>query len=215
MDPGVDGVEIGSDGRARCWWCVGDPLYEDYHDREWGRPVADDRRIFEKLCLEGFQSGLSWITILRKRENFRKAFRSFDIDALARFTARSEERLMHDAGIVRNRAKIAATINNAARCRELIEEAGTLAAHVWSFEPTPESRPASLDWNALVQLGSVPEAKALSKDLKRRGWAFVGPTTVYSTMESIGLVNDHVVACDFRGEVEDERRRFKRPRRSA
>jgi DNA-3-methyladenine glycosylase I len=212
MDPAADGVAIGSDGRARCWWCVGDPLYEDYHDHEWGRPVADDRRIFEKLCLEGFQSGLSWITILRKRENFRKAFRSFDVDALARFNARSEERLMQDAGIVRNRAKIAATINNAARCRELIEELGSLAAHVWSFEPSPESRPASFDWDVLVQLGSAPEAKALSKDLKRRGWAFVGPTTVYSTMESIGLVNDHVIACDFRAEVEGERRRFKRPR---
>ena len=202
---------MGVDGLRRCWWCVGDPLYERYHDQEWGRPVASDVRIFEKLCLEGFQSGLSWLIILRKRENFRRAFRSFDVDALSRFTGRSVERLMADAGIVRNRAKIEATINNAKRCRELLRDVGSLAAHVWSFEPDAKSRPKKLDWEALMQLGASPEAKALSKDLKRRGWAFVGPTTVYSAMESIGLVNDHVDACHFRAEVERERAGFVRP----
>ena len=195
----------------RCWWCVGDPLYESYHDLEWGRPVAEDVRIFEKLCLEGFQSGLSWLIILRKRENFRRAFRSFDIDALSRFTARSIDRLMQDAGIVRNRAKIEATINNARRCRELLKEVGSLAAYVWSFEPDPKSRPKKMDRPALKQLGESPEAKALSKDLKKRGWSFVGPTTVYSMMESVGLVNDHVEGCQFRREVERDRARFRRP----
>ena len=210
MDPGADGVRAGADGIRRCWWCVGDPLYESYHDLEWGRPVADDVRIFEKLCLEGFQSGLSWLIILRKRENFRRAFRSFDVDVLARFTARSVDRLMLDAGIVRNRAKIEATINNARRCRELLEEVGSLAAYVWSFEPAPKTRARKLDWSALTQLGDSPEAKALSKDLKRRGWSFVGPTTVYSTMESVGLVNDHVEGCHFRREVERDRKGFVR-----
>jgi DNA-3-methyladenine glycosylase I len=174
-----------------------------------GRSVADDVRIFEKLCLEGFQSGLSWLTILRKRENFRRAFRSFDVDALSRFTARSVDRLMLDAGIVRSRAKIEATINNARR--ELLKETGSLAAYVWSFEPDPKTRPKALDWSAPARLGDSLEAKALSKDLKRRGWSFVGPTTVYSMMESIGLVNDHVEGCRFRREVEKDRARFVRP----
>ena len=211
MDPGRDGVAIGDDGIQRCWWCVGDPIYERYHDQEWGRPVADDTRIFEKLCLEGFQSGLSWLTILRKRENFRRAFRSFDPEALSRFTARSVDRLMQDTGIVRNRAKIEATINNARRYREMLKEVRSLAAYVWSFEPDPKSRPKSLSWSALMELGASPEAKALSKDLKRRGWSFVGQTTVYSTMESVGLVNDHVDGCRFRRDVERERARFVRP----
>jgi DNA-3-methyladenine glycosylase I len=212
MDPGREGILTGADGRSRCWWCVGDPLYERYHDLEWGRPVADDRRIFEKLCLEGFQSGLSWLTILRKRENFRKAFHSFDLEALSRFNSRSVDRLMRDAGIVRNRAKIEATLNNARRCIELMDEVGSLASYVWSFEPNPRARPASLDWPTLLHLGVSPEAKAMSKDLKRRGWAFVGPTTVYATMESIGLVNDHVDRCSIRPDVEDERAAFDRPR---
>ena len=212
MDPGQDGVLAGADGLPRCWWCVGDPVYEAYHDLEWGRPVADDRRIFEKLSLEGFQSGLSWLTILRKRDNFRRAFRSFDIDTVATFTSRSVDRLMRDAGIVRNRAKIEATINNAKRCLDLVEEVGSLAAHVWSFEPTIQSRPASLDWATLVELGVSPEAKALSKELKRRGWSFVGPTTVYSTMESIGLVDDHMDGCHVRPQVEAARADFARPR---
>jgi DNA-3-methyladenine glycosylase I len=206
-----DGVLPGADGLPRCWWCVGDAVYEQYHDLEWGQPVGDDRRIFEKLCLEGFQSGLSWLTILRKRDNFRKAFRSFDVQALAGFTSRSVARLMRDAGIVRNRAKIEATLNNAKRCIELVDEVGSLAAHVWSFEPDVRSRPSPLDWDTLLQLGVNPEAKALSKDLKRRGWAFVGPTTLYSTMESIGMVNDHVEGCHFRSEVERARAAFTLP----
>ncbi len=211
MEPGRRGVLPGDDGKPRCWWCVGDPLYESYHDREWGRPIADDRAIFEKLCLEGFQSGLSWLIILRKREGFRKAFRNFDVKALSRFDARSVDRLMLDAGIVRNRAKIVATLNNAKRCIELVKQFGSLAAHVWSFEPDTASRPASLDWPTLTQLPLNPEAKALSKDLKRRGWSFVGPTTVYSAMESLGVVNDHMDACYIRRDVERDRKRFKRP----
>jgi DNA-3-methyladenine glycosylase I len=192
---------------------VGDPIYESYHDLEWGRPVADDRRLFEKLTLEGFQSGLSWLTILKKRDNFRRAFKSFDVDAISRFNARSVARLMDDAGIVRNRAKIEAAINNARRFLELIEEFGSLAAYVWGFEPPAASRPRSLDWNTLTKATTSPEAIAFSKDLRRRGWAFVGPTTAYSFMEAMGVVNDHLSACGFRQEVEAERTNFVRPGR--
>jgi DNA-3-methyladenine glycosylase I len=205
------GVIVADDGIPRCWWCVDDELYRRYHDVEWGRPVADDRQIFEKVSLEGFQSGLSWLTILRKRDNFRNAFKSFDIRAVAKFDVRTANRLLLDAGIVRNRAKIEATINNARRCLELIEEFGSLAAYVWSFEPKDRSRPDSLDWKTLVQMGPSEEAKAISKDLKRRGWVFVGPTTVYSAMESIGLVNDHLTGCHVRDDVERERSLFWRP----
>ena len=190
-------VVVGEDGVARCWWGAGDALYRGYHDLEWGRPVADDNRLFEKLCLEGFQSGLSWLTILRKRENFRRAFRGFDIDAVARFTDRSVDRLLHDAGIVRNRAKIEATVNNARRCREMRKEFGSLAAYVWAFEPKDAS--------------PSDQAKAMSKDLKRRGWAFVGPTTVLSFMQAMGLVNDHVDGCFCRAESEVARAELKRP----
>lgn len=211
MNPPESGALAAADGVDRCWWCVGDELYESYHDTEWGRPVADDRRLFEKVCLEGFQSGLSWLTILRKREQFRRAFRDFDYEAVARFDARSVERLMGDAGIVRHRGKIEAAINNARRCIELVEEHGSLAGYVWSFEPPPASRPSSLDWPALTERSTSPEAKALSKDLKRRGWSYVGPTTAYAFMESMGLVNDHVSACAFREGVEAERARFQRP----
>jgi DNA-3-methyladenine glycosylase I len=207
----ASGVAAGDDGIVRCWWCVGDPLYEGYHDLEWGRPVAYDSRIFEKLCLEGFQSGLSWLTILRKRDNFRKAFKSFDIRTVARFNARSVERLLLDAGIVRNRAKIEATIGNARRYPALVEEFGSLAAYVWSFEPDANSRPERLDRATLTNITTSAEATAMSKDLKRRGWSFVGPTTVYSMMESIGLVNDHLSACASREEVERERAAFQRP----
>jgi DNA-3-methyladenine glycosylase I len=208
----ADGVVTAGDGVARCWWCAGDPLYERYHDVEWGRPAAGDRELFEKICLEGFQSGLSWLTILRKRENFRRAFKSFDIEAIARFNSRSVERLMADAGIVRNRAKIEATINNARRCLDLVDEMGSLGAYAWTFEPDGGSRPAVLDAAALMGMTTAPEAVAMSKDLKRRGWSFVGPTTVYSFMEAMGLVNDHVDACGLRDEVETERLRFERPR---
>ena len=207
------GVIAGDGGPARCWWCQGDSLYQSYHDFEWGRPVDDDSHLFEKLCLEGFQSGLSWLTILRKRENFRRAFKSFDVEAVARFNSRSVERLLLDAGIVRHRGKIESTINNARRCAGVIDEFGSLASYVWRYEPDERSRPQSLDWPALAQLGPAPEAAAMSKDLKRRGWSFVGPTTVYSFMEAVGLVNDHVSACDWREEIEAERRLFSRPAR--
>jgi DNA-3-methyladenine glycosylase I len=156
-------------------------------------------------------SGLSWLTILRKRENFRRAFQAFDIESVARFDAKSVEQLMRDEGIVRNRAKIEATINNAQRCLDLIEEAGSLAAYVWRFEPKAELRPQALDWPTLKRLGTSAEATAMSKDLKKRGWSFVGPTTVYSFMEAMGLVNDHVSACALRDEVERERSQFTRP----
>jgi DNA-3-methyladenine glycosylase I len=211
MEIPSDGITTGDDGVPRCWWCGTDPLYRSYHDSEWGRPVADDRRLFEKICLEGFQSGLSWLTILRKRENFRRSFKSFDLESVARFNSRSVDRLLRDAGIVRNRAKIEATIINARRCLDLIDECGSLAAYVWSFEPPAKSRPRRLDWDMLVQMGASEEARAMSKDLKRRGWAFVGPTTIYSVMESVGLANDHMSACDFRAEVERARAGFQRP----
>lgn len=209
MQPPPSGVVTSADGVARCWWCDGDPLYEAYHDREWGRPVADDRRLFEKVCLEGFQSGLSWLTILRKRESFRAAFAGFDPVAVAEFGPADVERLLGDAGIVRHRGKIEATVNNARRILELIDERGSFAAYVWSFEPAP--RPAPKDWATLVELPTAPEAKAMSKDLKKRGWSYVGPTTVYSFMEAMGLVNDHMEACDVRAEVEAERKAFGGP----
>ena len=207
----MNDVVLGDDGVARCWWCAGDPVYESYHDTEWGRPVADDSRLFEKLSLEGFQSGLSWLTILRKRDNFRRAFKSFDIETVARFNARSVQRLLTDAGIVRHRAKIEATITNARRCIDVIEEFGSLAAYVWRYDADPKSRPRRLDRATLTQLSTSDEAKAMSKDLRRRGWSFVGPTTAYAFMEAMGLVNDHLTACDAREEVEAERQRFVRP----
>lgn len=213
MEVPKSGVAKGNDGVVRCWWCRGDALYESYHDAEWGRPVSDDVRLFEKLCLEGFMSGLSWLTILRKRENFRKAFKGFDIEAVARFNSRSIERLLLDAGIVRHRGKIEATINNARRCLELLEEYESLAGYVWSYEPDERSRPSSLEWPALEKLGASREATAMSKDLKRRGWAFVGPTTVYSFMEAMGLVNDHMTACNVRESVDRKRASFRRPNR--
>jgi DNA-3-methyladenine glycosylase I len=196
------GVMTGDDGVARCWWGSGDPAYQRYHDLEWGRPVANDRRLFEKISLEGFQSGLSWLTILRKRENFRRAFDAFDIAAVARFDGRRVRRLLADPGIVRNRAKIEATVNNAGRCLELIHEWGSLAAYIWSYEPAADSDPQG-------------QATVLSKDLKRRGWSFVGPTTVYAFMQAMGLVNDHLQGCDFHQEVERLRAAFRRPKAKA
>jgi len=207
----IAGVAVGEDRIARCWWSGDDALYREYHDTEWGRPVDDDRRLFEKLCLEGFQSGLSWLTILRKRENFRKAFRGFDVEAVARFGSRSVDRLLGDTGIVRHRGKIEATINNARLCLELQEELGSLASYVWGFEPGPASRPKRIDHPTLMGMKTSPEAKILSVDLKGRGWSFVGPTTVYSFMEAMGLVNDHLEGCDFRGVVEKARGAFRRP----
>jgi len=195
----------------RCWWPGEDPLYIDYHDHEWGRPVVDDRRLFEKICLEGFQSGLSWITILRKRENFRNAFADFDPATVARFTARDVQRLLKDAGIIRHRGKIESTINNAKRALELIDEKGSLAAYFWSWEPDARSRPKKLTREALMAMSTSVQSIALSKDLKKRGWTFVGPTTSYAFMQAMGLVNDHIDGCHVRTEIEGLRKRFKRP----
>jgi len=199
------------DGLARCWWATGDPLYVAYHDQEWGRPVTDDRRLFEKICLEGFQAGLSWLTILRKRPNFRAAFADFDIDRVARFGARDVTRLLNDAGIVRHRGKIESTINNARQAAALRDECGSLAAYVWGWEPDARSRPKRLTKDALIELARTPQSIALSKDLKRRGWTFVGPTTVYAFMQAMGLVNDHLEGCASRMRVDDARAHLRRP----
>ena len=187
---GEAGLIRGSDGRRRCWWCGDAPDYVRYHDEEWGRPVRDDVRLFEKVCLEGFQASLSWLTILRKRDAFRRAFAGFEPARVARFGARDVERLLGDAGIVRHRGKIESTINNARRALEL----GSLAEHVWGFRPE-RPRPRRLTRAALAARTTSPEAIALSKDLKRRGWTFVGPTTVYAFMQAMGLVNDHISGC--------------------
>jgi len=207
----ASGLGKGPDGKARCFWAVSAPDYVDYHDREWGFPVVDDRRLFEKLCLEGFQAGLSWLTILRKRDAFRRAFAGFDPAAVARFGARDVARLLGDAGIVRHRGKIESTINNAARALELVAERGSLAAYVWSFVPAAGERPRVVTRAALRTMTQTPTSVALSKDLKRRGWTFVGPTTVYAFMQATGLVNDHIEGCAFRAAVERERRAFHRP----
>ena len=208
----ADGLVRGEDGKLRCWWGASTEDYAEYHDREWGFPVTDDRRLFEKICLEGFQSGLSWLTILRKRENFRRAFAGFDFEKVAQFGAREKKRLLADVGIVRHRGKIESTIQNARRARELVEERGSLAAYFWSFEPEPGSRPRRLTRSALTKLATSPQSVALSKDLKRRGWTFVGPTTVYAFMQAMGLVNDHLEDCPIRRQVEMARKRLRRPR---
>ncbi len=207
----TEGLTQGADGRVRCFWSGDDAFYQQYHDREWGRPVRDDTRLFEKLSLEGFQSGLSWLTILRKRENFRAAFARFDIAKVARFRAGHVKRLLADAGIVRHRGKIESTIQNAGRALDLQEEFGSLARFYWSYEPKAADRPRRLDWPALKTLSQTDASRTLSKELKRRGFSFVGPTTVYAFMQAMGLVNDHLHGCHFREEVEALRRRFKRP----
>ena len=193
-------------GGARCWWAGDDPLYVRYHDEEWGRPVRDDRRLFEKICLEGFQAGLSWLTILRKREAFRAAFAGFDIDRVARFNGRDVSRLLRDAGIVRHRGKIESTINNAQRALELRDEHGSLARYFWQWQPDPASRPGRITREVLAAMPSTPESTALSKDLRRRGWTFVGPTTAYAFMQAMGLVNDHVDECPARNRVQSPRK---------
>ncbi len=190
--------------KHRCAWANSEEIYVRYHDEEWGRPVVDDDRLFEKLCLEGFQSGLSWLTILRKRENFRKAFRGFSIEKVARMGEKDIERLLQDAGIVRHRGKIESTINNARRALELSHEFGSLAAYVWSFEPRPQPFTGAIP-------SETEASRALSKDLRKRGWSFVGPTTVYAFMQAMGLVNDHVEDCFCRAECEAARQKFKRP----
>jgi len=206
-----DRLVRGDDGVVRCFWGASAAEYAAYHDTEWGFPVAEDRRLFEKLCLEGFQSGLSWLTILRKREGFRQAFAGFDFDRVARFGEKDVERLLADASIVRHRGKIEATINNAQRAVELVDEEGSLAAYVWRFEPDAAGRPKRMTWDTLLEMAETPESRALAKDLKRRGWRFVGPTTVYAFIQAMGLVNDHLHGCDARVEVERARAAFTPP----
>jgi DNA-3-methyladenine glycosylase I len=200
------------DGLVRCQWCRATPAYRHYHDQEWGFPVTDDRRLFEKLCLEGFQSGLSWLTILNKRDNFRRAFDGFDAERIARYGARDVKRLLGDAGIVRHRGKIESTINNARRLLALQREFGSLAAYAWRHEPEPKSRPRRLTWAKLMTMSTSPASIAMSKDLKKRGWSFVGPTTVYAFMQAMGLVNDHVEGCSVREAAQAARARLVVPR---
>ena len=207
-----DGLVEGDDGVVRCWWGGGaDPGYRAYHDDEWGIPVTDDVRLYEKLTLEGFQAGLSWLTILRKRESFRRAFAGFDFRRIARFGPRDVDRLLGDASIVRHRGKIESAINNAQRAEELVDEAGSLAAFVWRFEPPASSRPRRMTRTVLGELAQTDESRALAKELRRRGWTFVGPTTVYAFMQAMGLVDDHLDGCDGRLRVEAARAALTRP----
>lgn len=210
-DTETNGLIKGADGRFRCFWHGGMADYQAYHDAEWGRPVSNDFRLFEKICLEGFQSGLSWLTILRKRENFRAGFAGFDFHQVAKFGDADIERLLGDAGIVRHRGKIVSTINNANRAIDMQAEFGSLAAYFWQFEPGSEERPEKLDKATLMTLGKTDTSTRISKDLKKRGWSFVGPTTVYAFMQAMGLVNDHIEGCYIRVVCEAERAAFKRP----
>jgi len=206
-----EGLRRRADGSLACWWGEGHDDYEAYHDTEWGMPVVDDVRLYEKMCLEGFQSGLSWLTILRKRENFRAAFSGFDFEAVARFGGDYVEQLLSDAGIVRHRGKIEATINNARAALDTIEAHGSLAAFFWSFEPDPEDRPAVIDYGALTSMPKTLESTALSKALRKLSWRFVGPTTCYALMQASGIVNDHLEGCHRRPVVEAARAELIRP----
>ncbi|WP_417825903.1 DNA-3-methyladenine glycosylase I [Thalassospira povalilytica] len=201
----MDRIVIGPDGKCRCSWCDAAPEFNTYHDTEWGFPVTDDRRLFEKICLEGFQSGLSWRTILSKRENFRAAFADFDFHRVAQFDETDIARLLQDAGIIRHRGKIEATINNAQRACEMVEREGSLAAYFWRFEPDPTEIVTP------QTMSTSPTSVALSKDLKKRGWKFVGPITVFAFMQAMGLVNDHAKGCFLRPKIEDIRKSFVRP----
>jgi len=205
------GLIVSEDGKTRCFWPGVLPDYLAYHDNEWGVPVSNDYRLFEKICLEGFQSGLSWLTILRKRENFRAAFDGFDFHRVAQYDVKDVERLLADKGIVRHRGKIESTINNANRAIELVAEKGSLAAYFWSFEPGAEDRPVVVDYPTLIANPKTDTSIRISKDLKQRGWSFVGPTTVYAFMQAMGLVNDHIEGCHCRAHVEKLRLAFKRP----
>jgi DNA-3-methyladenine glycosylase I len=196
------------DQASRCFWVDGSQIYRDYHDREWGFPVWDERRLFEKICLEGFQAGLSWITILKKRENFRAGFANFEMGQVARFGDQDIERLVHDAGIIRHRGKIEAAINNARCAEKLLESEKSLAAYFWKFEPAPASRPKRITRESLRAMTQCPESVALSKDLKKRGWKFVGPTTMYAFMQAMGLVNDHEESCHVRAAALQARKDF-------
>lgn len=196
---------VGPDGKSRCRWSDAAPEFIDYHDNEWGFPVGDDHKLFEKICLEGFQSGLSWRTILAKRENFREAFHNFDYNKVALFTDEDRDRLLQDAGIIRHRGKIEAVINNAKRAQELVKREGSLAAFIWRYEPRED------DLAEPQTLTTSPASIALSKDLKKLGWKFVGPTTMFALMQAMGLINDHVHGCASREKVREARRAFKRP----
>ena len=209
---GNSGLIADGDGVSRCFWAAGAADYAAYHDREWGFPVRDDTRLFEKVCLEGFQSGLSWLTILRKREAFRHAFAGFDLARVARFNRRSVERLLRDEAIVRHRGKIESTINNARRACELVDEYGSLASFFWRYEPSSRLRPSRMTRAALAKLIQSPASVALTKDLKKRGWSFVGPTTMYAFMQAMGLVNDHLEGCMVRSRAQAARDRFRVPR---
>ena len=205
------GLIAGPDGAMRCWWPGSDDLYCDYHDHEWGRPVSDDHRLFEKICLEGFQAGLSWITILRKRENFREAFDNFMFERITYFTEKDVERLLANDGIVRHRGKTVSTINNAARAIELKAEFGALSAYFWSHEPPEGERPQRFDYAALTANTTSAASIRLSKDLKKRGWSFVGPTTCYAFMQAMGLVNDHLEGCHCRDAALEARAQLPSP----
>ena len=205
------GLFAAEDGLARCSWCAASPAYRDYHDKEWGFPVTDERRLFEKLCLEGFQAGLSWLTILNKREAFRAAFADFDAERVARFGPKDVERLLADAGIVRHRGKIESTINNAQRLLELRAEFGSLAGYAWAFEPGAKARPRHITHAALRAMTTSDASIAMSKDLKKRGWTFVGPTTGYAFMQAMGLVNDHIEGCHVREQALQARAALQMP----
>ncbi len=206
-----NGLIAGSDGNIRCWWPGADSEYQRYHDEEWGQLVTNDVRLFEKICLEGFQSGLSWLTILRKRENFRAAFAGFDFEKVAGFGEADIARLLADAGIVRHRGKIVSTINNARRAIEMKQEFGSLAAYFWSHEPPASERPSRFDLATLRAQPATAASQRLSKDMKRRGWSFVGPTTCYAFMQAMGLVNDHLEGCHCRAKLVKARAAFRRP----
>ena len=197
--------------KTRCFWAGNEPIYQDYHDIEWGRAVTSDERLFEKLCLEGFQSGLSWLTVLKKRARFREVFYRFDIPKVAAMTETDIERLLGDAGIIRHRGKIASTINNAKKTILIQQEFGSLAAYIWRFEPHASARPDQLTREALKAMAETEASRALSKDLRKRGFSFVGPTTCYAFMQAMGLVNDHIEDCFCRAEVEAERTSLRRP----
>ncbi len=205
------GIFEGNDGEARCWWCKGHDDYEKYHDEEWGRPTIDDHRLFEKICLEGFQSGLSWLTILRKRDAFRASFQDFDFHKVANFSDKKVAKLLQNKAIVRHKGKIEATINNAARAIEMEAEFGSLSAWFWQFEP-PQSRSPIITKEEACFRTTCGEAEKMSKALKKRGWKFVGPTTSYAFMQAMGMVNDHLQGCLKHAEVEKLRHDFKRPK---
>lgn len=205
------GLIEGSDRKLRCWWHDNDPEYLRYHDQEWGHPVDNDTQLFEKICLEGFQAGLSWLTILRKRDNFRQAFDGFDYHKISKYKSKDIERLVKDASIVRHRGKIESTINNANKALKMVNEFGSLGAYFWQYEPLKKERPPKFDYKSLTSFTTTDQSTAMSKDLKKRGWSFVGPTTCYAFMQSMGIVNDHIEGCICRKKITDKRQKFNRP----